>query len=145
VSIRTQRIAEQVRGEIARVLREESHDPRIGLLTITRVKLSPDLSTAVVFWSALDVQGETDLEKLAEGLESASGFVRGQLARRLSLRRTPALQFKHDGSIEEGSRILSLIRTLPEVSGSQDSAESALESGEATPSDDEEGHHGETE
>ena len=65
MSIRTQRIAEQIRAEISRVLRDESHDPRIGLLTITRVKLSPDLSSAVVFWSPLDVNGETDLEALA--------------------------------------------------------------------------------
>ena len=119
MSIRRERIAEQIRGEIARVLREESSDPRIGLLTITRVKVSADLSRALVFWSPLQVDASHAPEDLADGLESASGFVRRQLARNLDLRRTPAIDWKYDPSIEEGSHTLSLIRSLdiePELS-----------------------------
>lgn len=117
MSIRTERIAEQIRGELARLLREETRDPRIGLLTVTRVKVSPDLSEALVFWSPLDVSGEADVEEVAEGLLSASGHLRGQLARNLDLRRTPALRFRHDPSVEEGSRTLSLIRDLVDEAG----------------------------
>jgi ribosome-binding factor A len=126
VSVRNERIAEQVRSELSRLIREEATDPRIGLLTLTRVKVSPDLSTATVFWSPLDLEEETDLEEMGEGLASAAGFLRTRLAAGLTLRRTPALSFRHDRSIEEGSRTLALIRSLPElaedVSGSQPAA-----------------------
>ncbi len=126
MSVRNERIAEQVRSELSRLIREEATDPRIGLLTLTRVKVSPDLSTATVFWSPLDLEEETDLEEMGEGLASAAGFLRTRLAAGLTLRRTPALSFRHDRSIEEGSRTLALIRSLPElaedVSGSQPAA-----------------------
>ena len=112
VSIRAGRISEQIRAEISRVLRDETSDPRIGLLTITRVKVSPDLGQALVFWSPLDVNGETDVEQMAAGLLSATGFVRGQIAQSLDLRRVPALQFRYDPSIERGSRTLALLRSL---------------------------------
>ena len=51
---RTERIGEQIRGELARLLREEVTDPRVGLVTLTRIDVAPDLSHAKVFWSALD-------------------------------------------------------------------------------------------
>ncbi len=116
MSIRIQRVSEQVRAEIARLLREEVSDPRIGLLSITRVKVSPDFSTALVFWSPLDIEGETDLSAVAAGLESAGRFLRGRLGALLQLRRTPELSFRHDASIQEGTRILTLLRDLPETS-----------------------------
>ena len=120
MSIRIQRVSEQVRAEIARLLREEVSDPRIGLLSITRVKVSPDFSTALVFWSPLDIEGETDLSAVAAGLESAGRFLRGRLGALLQLRRTPELSFRHDASIQEGTRILTLLRDLPEPSGEVD-------------------------
>jgi len=119
VSLRNERIAEQVRAELSRLIREEATDPRISLLTLTRVKVSPDLSTATVFWSPLKLDDELDEgvepAEVSQGLESAAGFLRSRLAAALSLRRTPALSFRHDRSIEEGSRTLALIRSLPEV------------------------------
>jgi ribosome-binding factor A len=133
VSIRKQRIAEQVRAEIARVLREESSDPRIGLLTVTRVKVSADLSTALVFWSPLSVENEVDLDELSDGLRSAAGFVRGHLARSLNLRRTPALVFKYDPSIGVGSKTHSLLRSLdiaPAPPDAEDAEDTEEEDGE---------------
>jgi ribosome-binding factor A len=115
VSIRTQRIAEQIRGELDRLLREETHDPRIGLVTITRVKVSPDLSTALVFWSPLDVDGEADPDEIGDGLASAAGFLRGRIGAALPLRKTPELHFRFDPSIREGARVLALLRSLPEI------------------------------
>jgi ribosome-binding factor A len=112
VSIRTQRIAEQIRAEVARILREESSDPRIGMLSITRVKVSPDLSHAILFWSPLALEGQAEPEEIEAGLRSATGFVRRLLARNLELRHTPALQFRHDPSIELGSRTIALLRSL---------------------------------
>ena len=67
LSVRNERIAEQVRGELARLIREETSDPRIGLLTLTRVKLSPDLSTATVFWSPLEAGEAMNTEEVERG------------------------------------------------------------------------------
>lgn len=112
MSRRSERIAEQIRGEIARILRDEVNDPRVAMLTLTRVEVSPDLALAKVFWSVLDVNAEIRLEVVAEGLESASAFVRRQVARSLSLRRTPELSFRHDPSIQRGSETLALLKSL---------------------------------
>jgi ribosome-binding factor A len=112
VSRRTERIGEQLRAEIARILREETGDPRIRLVTLTRVDVSPDLARADVLWSQLPSTNADDLAAVEEGLASAAGFVRRQLARDLSLRRTPALYFRHDPSFALGDETLSLLRKL---------------------------------
>lgn len=115
MSIRSERIAEQIRSELDSVLRQETSDPRVGLLTLTHVKLSSDLSAAVVFWSPLATESVDDLDEIAEGLESALGFLRGRLAKRLSLRRMPTLSFRYDPSLRDGSDTLAILRGLPEV------------------------------
>ena len=109
---RSERIAEQIRGEVARILRDQVNDPRVAMLTLTRVKVSPDLSVAQVFWSVLDVNAESRIEVVTEGLESASAFVRRQLAHSLLLRRTPELTFCHDPSIQRGAETLALLKSL---------------------------------
>jgi ribosome-binding factor A len=112
MSWRLERIGEQIRGELSRLVRDELRDPRIGLLTLTRVEVAPDLSAASVFWSSLDAQGDVAREKVGEGLASAAGFLRGRLADELSLRRTPELRFRHDPSIEQGAEMLALLKSL---------------------------------
>lgn len=106
MSRRTQRIAEQLRAEIARLLREEVADPRIGLVTLTGVDVAPDLGNARVLWSTLG----DDPEATARGLESAAGFLRRRLAATLPLKRVPELRFRHDPSLELGDRTLALLR-----------------------------------
>ena len=110
MSRRTERIAEQLRAEIARVLRAEVDDPRIGLVTLTRVDVAPDLSHALVFWSTLGAH-EDHLEA-EDGLESAAPFLRKCLSRTLPLRRAPELRFRHDPSLEQGAETIALLRTL---------------------------------
>ncbi|MCG8588296.1 MAG: 30S ribosome-binding factor RbfA [Proteobacteria bacterium] len=115
---RTERIAEQLRGEIARILREDVADPRVQLVTLTRVDVAPDLSHALVYWSHLNATperspaSEEELLPLEEGLASAAPFVRRQAAHHLDLRRMPELRFRHDPSLELGTRTLSLLRQL---------------------------------
>jgi ribosome-binding factor A len=109
VSRRTERIGEDLRGEIARVLHEEVSDPRIEMVSLTRVDVAPDLSHALVFWSSLESES---VDRIQEGLESAAAFVRRRLARLLPLRRTPELRFRHDPSLGLGDQTLSLIRGL---------------------------------
>ncbi len=112
VSRRTERVSELVREEVARVLREDVQDPRIRLVTLTRVDVAPDLSNALVFWSALDAESEEELASVQQGLDGAASFVRGRLARVLSLKRTPELRFRHDPSLELGTRTLALLREI---------------------------------
>ncbi|UCE87324.1 MAG: 30S ribosome-binding factor RbfA [Deltaproteobacteria bacterium] len=112
VSRRTERIGEQLRAEIARILREEAADPRIRLVTLTRVDVSPDLARADVLWSTMDSADPAIHESVERGLESAAGFVRRRLARDLSLRRTPEIHFRHDPSFELGGQTLALLQSL---------------------------------
>jgi ribosome-binding factor A len=115
VTRRTERIGEQLRGELARMLREEVSDPRIGLVTLTRVDVSPDLAQALVFWSPLDPRVERDataLEASAAGLASAAAFLRRRVAKELALRRSPALDFRYDPSLERGAQTLELLRDV---------------------------------
>jgi ribosome-binding factor A len=112
VSWRSQRIAEQIRAEVARILRDEVSDPRVSMVTLTRVEVAPDLTLAKLFWSVFDPNADAAIEIVAEGLESASAFVRRQLAHCLSLRRTPELSFRHDPTIEWGSETLALLKSL---------------------------------
>lgn len=114
--IRMERIGEQVRAELSRLLRDEVSDPRVGMVSLTRIQVAPDLSTALVFWSPLDADAP-DVERVAQGLISAAGFLRKRLAKELSLRRTPELLFRHDPSLELGANTLKLLKELEEDDG----------------------------
>jgi ribosome-binding factor A len=115
---RTERVGEQIRDVLARLLREEVTDPRIGLVTLTRVDVAPDFSNARVYWSVLKRrpsaadEGVTPDADTAAGLASAAGFLRRGLAHELSLRRTPELHFVHDPSLAEGAHTLGLLQEL---------------------------------
>jgi ribosome-binding factor A len=114
---RIERIAQQLRDEVSRVIRDEVRDPRIPDLTVTRVVVAPDLSTARVFWSPLDIEAEIDDEEVQEGLDRAAPFMRGKVASVVALRKMPAFHFRRDDSIEKGADTLAIMRTLPEIDG----------------------------
>lgn len=109
---RLERVGEQIRAEVARVLREEVADPRVALVTVLRVDVSPDLRNALVFWSRIERPGDATIETIEAGLASAAPFVRRKLAHALPLKRMPALTFRHDAGLEEGDRMLALLRDL---------------------------------
>jgi ribosome-binding factor A len=97
------------------LLREEVTDPRVGLVTLTRVDVAPDFSNARVHWSALAAGISTDgppPEATQDGLDSAAGFLRSRLASELTLRRVPELRFVHDPSLVEGAHTLALLREI---------------------------------
>ena len=112
-SVRIRRVAEQIRGELSQILREEVRDPRIRLVTIVRVKVAADLGAATIFYSPLgeDPSGERVVE-LEEAMTAVTGFARRLLSQRMKLRHTPDLRFILDDSIAEGSQTLELIRSL---------------------------------
>ena len=104
------RINEDIHRELSALLRNIK-DPRVnqGMISITAVKTASDLSRAKVFLSVYDLKSETEFMK---GLKSASGHLRYELGRALSLRHTPQLQFELDKSLERGSKISSILTEL---------------------------------
>jgi ribosome-binding factor A len=114
-------VAEEVRGELARLLREEVSDPRVGLVTLTRVEIAPDLGSARVFWSFVPAPGaaapEREARRTAEGLASAAPFLRRRLAEALPLRRVPELHFRYDPSLAEGSDVLRVLQEIRDAEG----------------------------
>jgi ribosome-binding factor A len=109
---RHDRLADQIRGEVAEMIEGELKDPRIGFVTVTRVDLSPDFSHARVQVSILgDEQARQDS---LSGLQSAAGYVRRQVTQRLRLRRAPEIAFVIDRGAEEAVRIEELLGKIRE-------------------------------
>jgi ribosome-binding factor A len=133
MSRRTERISSTLVEELSRLLREEVTDPRIGLVTLIRVDVAPDLSNALVHYSAMGTQDEQELARIDEGLASAAPFLRRRAARVLPLKRMPELRFRYDPSLLLGSRTLGLLREIadetreapgePECEGRDDEAQ----------------------
>ena len=110
-SHRLERVNHLIRDEISQYLRRDVNDPRIvGLVSITEVETTADLSHAKVFVSVL---GEPEQQRLTIAtLNGAAGFIRSQLAARFTARTAPRLDFRLDDSIERGDRILRLMREV---------------------------------
>lgn len=116
---RLERLADQMREEIAAMITTELKDPRIGLATVTRVELSGDLRHARVRVAVLG--DEAAGAKTLEGLSSAAGYLRGELGRRLRVRRAPELVFILDHGAEEAQKIEELLRKLKSEPGNRSS------------------------
>ena len=100
---RPERVGDQIRAEIADLLTREVHDPGIGFITITQVKVTPDLQQARVFYTTI---GDDKARKETQrALGRAMPFLRRQIGRRLRLKNVPALEFFYDESIEKQDRI----------------------------------------
>lgn len=99
-------MAEQVRREIAEIARDEIKDPRMGFLSFTEVRMSRDLSHAIVYCSVFDSEQQTETIEL---LNRAVGFFRKELARRIRARIVPTLKFVIDESITRGAAMDNLI------------------------------------
>jgi ribosome-binding factor A len=111
---RPDRVADQIRGELASLLAREVHDPGVGFVTLTRVRVTPDLQQAHVYYTALG--DEKSRRNTEQALARATGFLRRQIGARLRLKRTPELTFHYDESIAGQDRIeqlLSEIQTQP--------------------------------
>lgn len=104
---RGDRVAEQIRRELAELIRMEVKDPRIGFVTITSVEVTPDYAHAKVFFTT--IEGERAVPELAQGLRRASGFLRRELGRRIRIHTTPDLHWVYDRSIERGAQLSALI------------------------------------
>ncbi len=105
---RSTRVAEQLRRELAELLRHASKDPRLQQVTITDVEVTRDISYARVYFSQLDDSAE-QLALTQQALDRSAGFLRRELGRVMRLRHVPELKFLHDRSIAEGMRMDELI------------------------------------
>ena len=104
---RAERVAEQIRRELAELIRLELKDPRVALVTLTDVEISPDYAHAKVFYTSLAEAGQrADIER---GLKHASGFLRREIGRRVRIHHTPELHFVYDASVERGTQLSQLI------------------------------------
>lgn len=104
---RASRVAEQIRRELAELIRLEVKDPRISLVTLTDVEITPDYAHAKVFYTSL--AGEEHRAEIEQGLKRSSGFLRREIGRRVRIHHTPELHFVYDASVERGTRLSHLI------------------------------------
>lgn len=109
---RTSRIADQLQRELAQLIQFEVKDPRLGMVTVSHVKVSKDLGFADVYITVLPLNGKDEAEAIIDSLKvlnNAAGFLRGELCRNVKLRVMPQLRFHFDETIERGRHLHHLI------------------------------------
>jgi len=111
--VRPDRVAEQIRMDAADILQNDIRDPRVRLVTVTRVQLTRDLASAKLYVSVLG--DERDRDRVMKALEGATGYVRRRLAERLRLRTAPEIRFVYDPSVEYGIRLEKLLEETGDV------------------------------
>ena len=102
------RVADQIQRDLAEIIAFELKDPRVGMITISEVQITPDYAHAKVFFTMLS-DAKDAIANTVEGLTRASGFIRGQLGRRLTIHTLPQLHFVHDTSTARGMELSKLI------------------------------------
>jgi ribosome-binding factor A len=107
---RASRVGDQIQAELASLLTRAVHDPGIGFLTITQVKLTPDLQQARVYYTSIG--DDKAKRESARALDRATPFLRRQVGQRLRLKRVPELTFFYDESIEQGDRVARILQEL---------------------------------
>ncbi|WP_318615372.1 30S ribosome-binding factor RbfA [Sporosarcina sp. YIM B06819] len=110
MSMRANRVAEQMKKELGDIIGNKVKDPRIGFMTVTDVEVTGDLQQATIYISVLGKESEK--EDTLKGLNKAKGFIRTEIGRRIRLRITPEIMFEFDESVAYGNRIDSLLRQV---------------------------------
>lgn len=129
-SNRPERVGEAIRDDLSRMIAREVHDPGIGFLTLTRVKVTPDLQAARVYYTTLG--DETARRETGKALKRATPFLRRQLAQRLRLRRVPELDFFYDESIAHADRVEKILHELEEERAARTGADAGPATGSAS-------------
>ncbi|MGB0467391.1 MAG: 30S ribosome-binding factor RbfA [Pontibacterium sp.] len=123
---RTQRIADQVQRDLAQLIQLEIKDPRVGMVTISHVRVAKDLGYADVYVTVLPLGGQDEATALKESLavlNNAAGFLRGALARNIKLRVMPSLRFHFDESVARGRHLHGLIESAVRLENTKDQDE----------------------
>ena len=108
-SNRTDKVSDLLKKEIALLIQREVRDPRVGMASVTSVKVSKDLGYASVYVTLLGKSNEEEASEGIEALNKASGFLRSMLAKAVSMRTTPKLKFIYDDTLVKGQELTSLI------------------------------------
>lgn len=112
MTMRSNRVGEQMKKELSDIIGRKLKDPRIGFVTVTDVEVTGDLQQATVYISVLG--DEKVKEQTLLGLSKSKGFIRSEIGQRIRLRKTPELSFEFDSSVAYGNRIDSLLRDIKE-------------------------------
>jgi len=130
-SNRLDRIGDQLKQELAVLIREELRDPRLGMVSIIDAKVTRDLAHAVIYFTVLNA----DVAEVSEVLNKASGYLRTLIAKRLNLRSTPKLRFAFDESIERGRSLSALIDKALALDSAAEGAQSSPQDTDQTDDD----------
>lgn len=131
---RSERVAGEMRRELARLIQREVKDPAVGFISVSDVEVSRDLSHAKVFVTVFE---EDKAKDSIRALNKAAGFLRGRLGQEMRIRSVPELHFRHDDSVETGQRMDQLIdRAVAADGGRDDAAGSADDAPEGEPGSD---------
>ena len=114
-SARQQRIGAELQKVLAELISREIKDPRVGSVTVTAVKVAPDMSAAKVLF--VPFGSKHPVAEVQAGLDRAAGFLRGEVGRRLSLRHAPRLEFEYDETLERADHLTRLIDRALQGSG----------------------------
>ncbi|MBX9972451.1 30S ribosome-binding factor RbfA [Bacillus sp. CMF12] len=125
MSLRANRVGEQMKKELGEIIGRKIKDPRVGFVTVTDVQVTGDLQQATVFISVLG--DEEQRENTLRGLAKAKGFIRSEIGQRIRLRKTPEILFEFDESIDYGNRIESLLHQIQDEGRSKDEERSKEE------------------
>ena len=125
---RPDRVAEAIRDELSQLIAREVHDPGVGFITLTRVKVSPDLQAARVYYTTMG--DEKAQQETAKALKRATPFLRRQLGQRIRLRRVPEIAFFYDESIAQGDRIEQILQDLKAEASSRSTSNDLAEDDE---------------
>jgi len=109
---RRERVEEAIKKEVSTIIHDELKDPRIGFVTITKVELSSDLRNAKIFYSVMGK--EESHKKTKEALDSALGYIRSLVAKRINMRFATELMFKEDHSTEYSTKIEEILNKIKE-------------------------------
>lgn len=109
-SVRLSRLTMLVHRRASEVILQDLKDPRLGFVTVTRVKLAGDLRHAIIYYSV--VGDEADRSKTAHALDHAKGYIQSQVAKSMHTRVTPILQFEYDEGVERSIRVSSILNDL---------------------------------
>lgn len=112
MSLKVERLEQQIKKELAQIIQFEMKNSNKGFITITDVRLTNDLSQAKIYVNILGE--ENDQNKGLDTLENAKGFLRSELAKKLTIRKAPEIIFVLDTSLEQGNRIESIIKKINE-------------------------------
>ncbi|HTH95581.1 MAG TPA: 30S ribosome-binding factor RbfA [Rhodocyclaceae bacterium] len=117
---RASRVVEQIKRELAELIRLELKDPRVKFVTINDVEITPDYAHAKVFFTVLETEKRADIEA---GLLRGASFLRRELGKRVRIHTLPQLHFVYDASVEQGARMSQLIDEAVRSDNNQDSEE----------------------